>query len=146
MWLKCSDVLRRLYFSVCAGCAHRAAQMPMSALGQSRLMQCSNACPLYPQKRPRKRTSPRVHVRLTPESGHSSAPKPQHERFLNRLVPVRCGGATGGRPSTKSDPSQRKIRIFFKLAARSNGYFAPAFLHAGGRCPVACVFPSFLAL
>ena len=26
-------------------------------------------------------------------------------------------GARGGRPSTKSDPSQRKIRIFFKLAA-----------------------------
>src|SRR5262249_23146802 len=57
----------------------------MSALGQwrtcavhsvcplwvkSRNMQCTNSCPLYPQKRPRKQTSANGHVCFTPKSGH----------------------------------------------------------------------------
>ena len=33
-------------------------------------MQCKNPCPLYPEYRPRKRTSANGHVCFTPESGH----------------------------------------------------------------------------
>src|SRR5262249_22933590 len=33
-------------------------------------MQCKRACPLYPHKRPRKRTPAKGHVCFTPESGH----------------------------------------------------------------------------
>ena len=42
------------------------------------------------------------------------------------------------RPSTKSDPSQGKIGIFFKLTSGQAAYIAPTFLPR--RCPAACVF------
>src|SRR5262245_51549194 len=37
---------------------------------KSRHMQCNSQCPLYPQERPRKRTSANGHVCFPPESGH----------------------------------------------------------------------------
>src|SRR5262245_7537076 len=42
----------------------------MSAWVISRHMRCKKRCPLYPQWRPRKRTSANSHVCFTPESGH----------------------------------------------------------------------------
>ena len=71
---------------------------------------------------------------LYPNSGHSSAPKPQHQRFK----PPGASSVWPRRPSTESDPSQRKISIFFKLAAGMTAISRQLFSHAEAHA--ACVF------
>jgi hypothetical protein len=87
--LRCPNVLRRCVFATFprvfprrlivapeAWMGDRSNSHVCSGRGRcplwviSRHTQCNVACPLYPQQRPRKRTSANRHACFTPESGH----------------------------------------------------------------------------
>src|SRR5215471_10438868 len=56
-------------------------------------MQCKSACPLYPRKRPRKRTPANGHVCFTPESGHVQCKRqcPLRARSGHHYLPILLG-------------------------------------------------------
>jgi len=53
-------------------------------------MRCNRACPLYPRKRPQKRTPANGHVRFTSQSGHVRCTRPRPLSANSGLKRVDC--------------------------------------------------------